>query len=838
MELGGKASHLRNGMRGSALIFFIVFLSVWHAKGQIQLYERVPVGLTSMAQDTLEPENPSSVPLANDQQAAPRYYRNIIKANAVSREGLFNIHQVDDKYYFEIPDSLLGRDILVVSRIARGAAGVRPGYSGYAGDQIGTSVIRFEKGPNHNLFLRRVSFADNVGDSTNSMFNAVMRSNLQPLAASFGVSAYTTNGQSSVVDVTDYLNGDNDVLFFSPGTKQSMRVGSMLSNMCYIKDVQPFPLNIEIRTIKTYQTETSAGSTFTWEINTSLVLLPKKPMQKRVADRRVGYFTERYTDYEANPHGVEVVNYIKRWRLEPKPEDVERYKQGELVEPAKPIVFYIDPATPKKWVPYLIQGVNDWQIAFQKAGFKNAIIAKEAPSEKENPDWRLEDARHSAIVYKPSSFANATGPIITDPRSGEILESHINWHHNLMSILRTWYMIQAGINDPRGRDMHLDDELMGTLIRSVASHEVGHALGLMHNFGASSCVPVEKLRDKEWVETNGFCPSIMDYARFNYVAQPEDSIGPKGLISRIGEYDIWAIEYGYRWYPDVSAEEEKAVLNKWIIESLMNKKVRFGSELAIDDPRSQTEDLGDNAMLAGEYGIRNLKRTMPHLLEWTKEENEGYYGLSETYVALTRQFENYIGHVLKNIGGTYETFKTSEQPGAIYEPVSVEMQKEALNFLDKHIFHAPEWLIDTAILSRIGMTPAQIIGSPQEMVLAELLNIHTLNDLMNTHTLYGDKSYKLLDYFHDLDRMVWKELQTFSPIDTYRRMLQRLYVEKLISLVNSNKNTKNFGDIIAIAKEQLRSLQGRLKPAIKKTEDPITKYHIQHLLEQIDATII
>lgn len=839
-ELVGKASHFYTGMRKGTIVFSLSFICFWQAHGQVQLYEQVqvPYGLAPVQQDTLEPENPSSVPMANDQQTTPRYYRNIIKANAVSREGLFNIHQVDDKYYFEIPDTLLGRDILVVSRISRGAAGIRPGHAGYAGDQIGTSVIRFEKGPSHNLFLRRVSFADNIGDSTNSMFNAVIRSNLQPLAASFGISAYTTNGQSSVVDVTEYINGDNDILFFSPGTKQSMRIGSMLSNMCYIKDVQPFPLNIEIRTIKTYQTEASVGSTFTWEINTSLVLLPKKPMHKRVADRRIGYFSERYTDYDANPQGVEVVSYIKRWRLEPKPEDVERYKQGELVEPAKPIIFYIDPATPKKWVPYLIQGVNDWQVAFWKAGFKNAIIAKEAPNEKENPDWRLEDARHSAIVYKPSSFANATGPIITDPRSGEILESHINWYHNLMSILQTWYMVQCGVNDPKGQKMHLEDDLMGRLIRSVASHEVGHALGLMHNFGASSSVPVEKLRDKEWVEGNGFCPSIMDYARFNFVAQPEDSIGIKGLISRIGEYDIWAIEWGYRWFPDLSAEEEKNTLNKWAIERLKDPGLRFGSELSPDDPRSQTEDLGDNAMVAGEYGIKNLQRTVPHLLEWTKEENEGYHSLSETYIAVTRQFENYIGHVLKNIGGVYETFKTSDQPGAVYEPVPAQLQKDAVNFLDKHVFQAPVWLLDTAILARTGMTPAQIIGTPQEMVLSELLNVHTLNDLLNAQTMYGLESYNLMEYLKDLDQLVWKELKNYAPIDIYRRMLQRSYTEKLINLVNTNKNGKTYGDIIAIVKEQLRNLQTRIKPAIRKTDDPMSKYHLQHLLEQIDAAVM
>ena len=412
-----------------------------------------------------------------------------------------------------------------------------------------------------------------------------------------------------------------------------MRVGGLVSNTSYIKDISSFPLNVEIRTIKSYR-NTVTDNTFTMELNTSLVLLPKKPMRKRFADRRIGYFNERYTDYDANPQGVKVVSYIKRWRLEPKPGDMEKYLRGELVEPQKPILYYIDPATPKKWVPYLIQGITDWQAAFEKAGFKNAILAKEAPTAKENPDWSLEDSRHSAIVYKPSSFANAAGPIITDPRSGEILESHINWYHNLMSILREWYMIQCGPLDRRAQKMQFDDNLMGQLIRSVASHEVGHSLGLTHNYAASSSVPVEKLRDREWLEANGHTPSIMDYARFNYVAQPQDSVGERGLISRIGIYDHWAIEWGYRIFPEAkSADAEIPVMNKWVVEKLQNDKLRFGSEFTSDDPRTQTEDIGDNAMKAGEYGIRNLQRVVPNLIKWTYQEHENYRSLGQMYNA-------------------------------------------------------------------------------------------------------------------------------------------------------------------------------------------------------------
>src|SRR4051812_21831787 len=412
--------------------------------------------------DTLKDETPSSVPAGNTQLSAPISFNNIIKPNAITRRGLFTVHKMEDSYYFEIADSLLGRDLLVVSRIAQGAAGVHKEYSGYAGDQIGNTVIRFEKGPGHKLFLRRISYEENAGDTTNAMHSAVVRSNLQPLVAAFGISAY--NGKASLIDVTDYLNADGDIFFFSNASRKAMKVGDFLSNIAYIKDVMSFPLNLEIRTVKTYK-ETTTDNNFTLELNTSIVLLPKNPMRKRFSDPRVGYFTEHYTDYGTNPQGVKTVNYIKRWKLEPKLEDMVKYIKGELVEPAKPIVYYIDPATPKVWVPYLILGITDWNEAFERAGFKNAIRAQVAPTPTQDENWSLEDSRHSAIVYKPSSVANAAGPIITDPRSGEILETHINWYHNLMSILQEWYMIQCGPNDPRAQKMNFDNDLMGQIIR-------------------------------------------------------------------------------------------------------------------------------------------------------------------------------------------------------------------------------------------------------------------------------------------------------------------------------------------------------------------------------------
>jgi hypothetical protein len=826
-------SKLMHSMR----IFFLILVAAMSSPAVIAqtLESLTRLNQDTVKQDTLKRETPASVPAGNEQLTAPRNYYNLMRNRQVLRKGLFSVHKVSDNYYFEIPDSILGRDLLVVARISQGAAGVRPGYTGYAGDQIGSTIIRFEKGPGHKLFLRRITYEEQAGDTTDAMYNAVIRSNLQPLVAAFGVGAYSPNGKGSVIDVTSYINGDNDIFFFNSAARKSMRVGSLQSNMCYIKDVNAYPLNVEIRTIKTY-TQASSRSTFTMELNTSVVLLPEVPMRKRLSDKRVGYFTERYTDYDANPQGIKVVSFIKRWRLEPKPEDVERYKNGELVEPQKPIVYYIDPATPKKWVPYLIKGVEDWKVAFERAGFKNAIQARTAPKNEESI-WSLEDARHSAIVYKPSSFANAAGPVITDPRSGEILESHINWYHNLMSILRNWYLIQCGPTDPRAQKMQFDDALMGELIRSVAAHEVGHTLGLTHNFGASSTVPVEKLRDREWLEIHGHTPSIMDYARFNYVAQPEDSVGERGLISRIGAYDLWAIEWGYRWYADLkSPEEEKPVLNQWIVAKMEDDRALwFGSEFSSDDPRTQTEDLGNNAMKAGEYGIRNLKRVIANLMDWTYKENEGYHDLEDLYGGVLRQFDYYLEHVLANIGGIYETPKLASQVGPVYQMVPVPLQHEALDFINQNVFTTPTWLLDTMILARIGDSPTQTIGRSQEKVLNYLLSTNTVSKLAVSEAMHGDKAYRLIDYFNDIDRAMWTEIKHEKAIDLYRRNLQRSYVEALISL--SDKSGKDYRDVGPIVKNKLVEIHAALKKGVKKIDDPMSQYHLKFLENRLAEVI-
>jgi hypothetical protein len=590
------------------------------------------------------------------------------------------------------------------------------------------------------------------------------------------------------------------------------------------------------------------NATVTLEMNSSMVLLPAVPMKPRYEDPRVGYFSTSYTDYDANPQGVKTIEMIARWRLEPKPGDMEKYKRGELVEPAKPIVFYIDPSTPKKWVPYLIQGVNDWQVAFEKAGFKNAIIGKEAPTWEEDSTWSLEDARHSGIIYKPSPVENAYGPSTVDPRSGEILESHIGWFHNVMKLVHDWYFIQAGAIDPRANKMVFDDELMGQLIRFVSSHEVGHTLGFPHNFGSSSAVPVEKLRDKAWVEANGHTPSIMDYARFNYVAQPEDKVGPAGIYPRIGEYDKWAAEWGYRIIPEAkSAEEEVPVLDKWIEAKAKDKRYFFGRQGQPDDPRDQSEAIGDNAMKASLYGIKNLKRILPNLTTWTKQPNEGYTSLKDMYDALILQFRRYILHVAYNFGGVYETLKKNNQAGNVYEFVSKATQKEAFDFVDKQVFKTPYWLINRDVVYKAGVNSATNILLVQETALNKMMSASTMNKLLNAETALGKNTYTMLEMLGDLKNSVFTELNTKKPIDIYRRNLQKSYIERLGGLINPTPLsgfTISFGnvsptldpkksDMLSYLKGHARELKSSIDATAASATDKATKYHLLDLSDRL-----
>lgn len=803
-------------------------------------------------------------------KAEPKPYATVITNKATTRKGMITTHRLEDKFFFEIADSILGRDILVVNRISKAGAEVRAA-SGYAGDQIGSSVVRFEKGPNNRIFMRKISYRTYGPDSTTAMYQSLSNSNIQAIAAAFNIAAFSPDKKGSVIDMTTFINSDNEIFNFSSASAKSrFRLGSQQSDRSYISGIRSFPMNVEIRTVKTYSL-TAASSPFggsapssggggatgssTLELNTSMVILPKVPMKARYFDPRVGYFTVGYTDFDLNPQGVKEIQLIKRWRLEPKPADMAKYKRGELVEPAKPIVFYIDPATPKKWVPYLIAGVNDWKVAFEKAGFKNAIIAREAPTEKQDSTWSLDNAMHSAIVYKPSEISNASGPSISDPRSGEIIESHINWYHNVMKLVRDWYMIQTAAVDPRARKMQFSDELMGDLIRFVSSHEVGHTLGLRHNYGSSSTVPVEKLRDKGFLEKNGHTPSIMDYARFNYVAQPEDNISKTGLYPRIGDYDLWAIEWGYKLMPEAKTPQaEVPALNKITMEKLKNKRLWFGTETNPDDPRSQSEDLGDNAMVASTYGIKNLKVVAKNLPAWTRTANEDYTDLQGIYTQLTSQFNRYMGHVSKNIGGILETPKTVEQSGTVYERNPASKQKEAMKFLAEQLFTTPTWIIDQNILNNTGDDPLEMINKVQSPTLNRLVSNTTLAKLISAEAADGNAAYKITDFFTDMDAAVFSELKSNKEIDLYRRNLQKAYVEKMIGLIKPADKTPTSltmtlqrtstgsslsamqSDVASVVKGELKALNTSIKSAAIQASG-VSKYHLEDLSDRIEQAL-
>lgn len=823
------------------------------AEAQRKKKESTPVPATTSAKDTTA--RPPMGPGAP--KPGPKKFAEVITPKAKADSGMFNVYKQDDKFLVEIPDNLLGRDILVVNRISKSAADTRVGMLGFGGDQINENVIRFDKGPNNRIFLKNISFSERSKDSTQPMFISVMNSNIQPIVASFDVKAFSKNNNGTIIDLTDFISGDNDILFFDGSVKQALKLGMPQGDKSYIQDVRAYPENIEIKTVKTYTKSGNAmpgmppapGGFATLELNSSMVLLPAVPMQPRYFDPRVGFFATSLTDFDADPQGVKRLSMITRWRLEPKAEDIEKFRKGELVEPKKQIVFYIDPATPVKWRKYLIMGVNDWQDAFEQAGFKNAIVAKMAPTPQEDSTWSLEDARYSAIVYKPSAIPNASGPHVHDPRSGEILESHINWYHNVMLLLRNWYLIQASPNDERARKMQFDDELMGELIRFVSSHEVGHTLGLRHNFGSSSAYPVEKLRDKEWVKKNGHAASIMDYARFNYIAQPGDGISGADLYPRINFYDKWAIEWGYKFIPNTDADSEKKILNQWTINRLQDKKFWFGTEQNPDDPRSQNEDLGDNAMKASAYGIKNLQRIIPNLKAWTRQDNEGYATLAELYQEVYGQFSRYMGHVAKNVAGIYETPKTVEQSGAIYEVVPKATQKEAVQFLQANLFTTPTWLVNKEIYSVIKASPVTTIGSIQEGTLGRLMSPNTLTKLLNAEAI-DKNTYTVTEYMNDMKKGIFSEIYSHKAIDIYRRNLQKAYVASLINLLKAPEVPSGLPpafasmfpnptktDVTSIARATLSPLRTEIRNAAAGSSDNLTRYHLQDLAERISVAL-
>ena len=775
-------------------------------------------------------------------------YSEVITDKAVTDNGLFDVHKIDDKYYYEINDSLLGRDMLMVTRIVKMATELT-----LSRHKMSEQVLKWEKF-NNNILLKQASYSKFANDSL-PISIAVSNSNFEPIIASFKISVKNEDKNSYVIDVTSLYKNDVKMFGFPQSTRKSYKISSLDSKLSFIESIRSFPLNIETKHIKTYKSSDSRNGQISMVLNNSMVLLPKEPMRRRYFDERVGWFTSSQTDYGIDNQEAETVRYLDRWRLEVKDEDIEKFKKGELVEPKKPIVYYLDPATPKKWRKYLKDGIEDWNVAFKAAGFKNAVIVKYPPTKEEDPDWSPEDVRYSTVRYLASPSLNANGPHVSDPRSGEIIESDINWYHNVMKLLRNWYFVQTAAVDPEARGVEFKNEVMGELIRFVSSHEFGHTIGLPHNMGSSSAYPVDSLRSATFTKKYGTAPSIMDYARFNYVAQPEDdgvALMPSDWDNpNVGLYDIYSVKWGYKPILDVSEEEEKSILRSWIREKENDLTYRFGPSGALD-PSAQTEDLGDNAVKASEYGIANLKRIMPNLIKWTTEDGETYEELKYMYNQVLGQFRRYMGHVANNIGGVYQYYKTADQDGDVYSHVTKEHQKACVNFLNNHLFNTPYWMIEKDILNKIefaGMTNR--IRTVQSSYLNNILDFGKMARMIENEALNGNNAYTLENFMNDVKNGIWSELRNGKKIDVYRRNLQRSYILRL-GYIMANEQPRRQGSFWAnyttpvnVAVSDIRSstlgvllnLRKELSKSVKKYSDQNTKNHLNYCIGLINNAL-
>lgn len=793
-----------------------------------------------------------------EQRRRPRPYAQVITERAVSDDGVFGVHKVEDRWYFELPDSLLGRDMLMVTRIAGVPAGIGGTFS--AGSSVHERVIRWER-RDDRILARHVTFAA-VADAAQPVALSVASNNVGPILGAFPIQAFGVDSTSHVIDVTEFFAGDTPAFAgLSAAQRRTHQVRRLDPARSYISRIRSYPQNVEVRQAQTFEAGAppvdESTATLSLEVSQSIVLLPRQPMRPRYHDPRVGFSTVSRVNYGLDELKAAQQTFIRRWRFQPR--DPQAYARGELVEPVKPIIYYLDPATPEKWRKYVRQGIEDWRGPFESAGFKNAIIARDPPTLEEDPEWDPEDSRYSVVRWAASLVRNAVGPSTDDPRTGEIIESDITWHHNHLRSYRNRLLIETAAANPAARTLEVPEELMGETLRQVIAHEVGHALGLPHNMIGSSAFPVDSLRSRTFTRQYGVSPSIMDYARQNYVAQPGDGLEPKDFIRRIGPYDHYAINWGYRVLSQaITSEDERSTLNRWIQEKSNDPRYRYlPQQLAGIDPRAQTEDIGDDPVRAGSHAIANLKRVVPNLVQWTSRSGEDYGDLMELYSELLGQWTLYMGHVVTLVGGVHVDLKSADQSGAVYSGVPRAKQKAALQFLADQVFATPAWLAPKDILDRVGPPAAAMsLVNRQAGVIDQLLDARRLSRLHERESIDGAAAYSLAEYLADLKRSLWGVIGAAPLPDANRRALQRAYLERCQELLAPPAATTpgaggpgggpgqqpmspllaapniNRSDIAALVRAQLRQIRQQAAAAATSAVPGVMRAHWQDVADR------
>ena len=759
-------------------------------------------------------------------------YSDFVKLNTKTDDGLFKVHLTNNKYIYEIPKAHFGKEMLLVTRIKDIPAGLGGGYVN-AGSKINTQVVVWEKF--QNKILLKVKSYNAIANDSLPIYKSVKANNLEPIIYAFDVKTQNEDSTSVLVDVTKFFTSDIKAISALPARyRRTYKVRRLDASRSFINSIKSYPKNIEVVQDFTFDADAppsnSTTNTITIRVNQSMIVLPEDKMMPRIYDKRVGYFSIGNVDYSSEALKADAKRYIRRWRLEPK--DINAYNRGELVEPIKPIVYYLDPATPNKLKKYIKQGVDDWQKVFETAGFKNAIMAKYAPTKEEDPEFSMEDVRYSTIRYVASTTRNATGPSVSDPRTGEILESDIIWYHNHLRSYRNRYLLETGAANPSARTLDTPAEEIGEMMRMVISHEVGHALGLPHNMAASYAYPVDSLRSGSFTQKMGIAATIMDYARYNYIAQP----GDKNIrfIRKLGPYDHYAINWGYRKLSLAkNPESEVTTLDKWIEDKGDNPIYRYGDQRF--DPSAQTEGIGNDQVKASTYGMKNLKIVATNLPDWTSKQTNNYEDLSELYSELLGVWSRYVGHVSGNIGGIYEFNKKPSQKGSVYKPVTKVKQKEAMNWLQENAFKTQEWLLDEKILANIDESGyTNRILRLQNRQLNGLLNNAKLERMIDASVI-DPTTYETIDMIRDLRNGIFIEANYTRNVDVFRRNLQKSFIDRMSMLLNS-KNAQH-ADINSIVRGELESLNFQLTIAKNRRVNRITKYHYRNCIAKIKEAL-